>query len=126
MRTMTRNRQTFYEAAHFSTAMGTDKDGNYTEPMTTYDEVRAHEGVITPASGTATTQLFGMNEIYDKVITLNQGENYLAVGSVLWVDTMPTFDDKGKVTNAHDYIVVRVSPSLNFVNVAIKKVNVAQ
>jgi hypothetical protein len=67
-----------------------------------------------------------MNEIYDKVITLNQGENYLAVGSVLWVDTMPTFDGEGKVTNAHDYVVVRVSPSLNFVNVAIKKVNVTQ
>ena len=126
MRTMTRNRQTFYEAAHATRTMGVDTDGNYTEPMTTYDEVRAHEGVITPASGTATTQLFGMNEIYDKVITLNQGENYLAVGSVLWVDTMPTFDGEGRVTNAHDYVVVRVSPSLNFVNVAIKKVNVTQ
>ena len=124
MRTMTRNRQVFYSAAHATTTMGVDTDGNYTEPMTTYDEVIKREGVITPASGTATPQVFGMNEIYDKVITLNQGENYLAVGSVLWVDTMPTFDERGNVTNAYDYEVVRVAPSLNFVNVAIKKVNV--
>ena len=125
MRTMTRNRRVFYSAAHASTVLGTDKDGNYTEPMTTYDEVTKRMGVFTPANGRADVELFGTTELYDKVITLNLTDDYLAVGSVLWVDTLPEFDAKGNVTNAYDYVVVRVAKSLNFINVAIRKVDVA-
>ena len=125
MRSMTRNRQVFYEASLTSVAMGTDTDGNYTEEVYTYSNPTEHTGVITAANGEAVTQLFGANERYDKVITLNQGENYLAIGSVLWVDTMPTLDDKGKTTTPYDYIVVKVAESLNFVSVAIRKVNVS-
>lgn len=125
MRSMNRNRQVFYEASLTSVAMGTDTDGNYTEEVYTYSNPTEHTGVITAANGEAVTQLFGANERYDKVITLNQGENYLAIGSVLWVDTMPTLDDKGKTTTPYDYIVVKVAESLNFVSVAIRKVNVS-
>ena len=125
MRSMTRNRQVFYEASLTSVAMGTDTDGNYTEEVYTYSNPTEHTGIITAANGEAVTQLFGANERYDKVITLNQGENYLAIGSVLWVDTMPTLDDKGKTTTPYDYIVVKVAESLNFVSVAIRKVNVS-
>lgn len=126
MRTMTRNRRTFYEAALVSSAMGKDTDGNYTEEVKTYSTPTERKGVITPANGQADTNLFGANEIYDKVITLNLGENYLAVGSVLWVDTMPEIDEEtGKTDTPYDYIVVKVAESLNFVNVAIRKVNVS-
>ena len=126
MRTMTRNRRTFYEAALVSSTMGQDTDGNYTEEVKTYSTPTERKGVITPANGQADTNLFGANEIYDKVITLNLGENYLAVGSVLWVDTMPEFDEEtGKTDTPYDYIVVKVAESLNFVNVAIRKVNVS-
>ena len=125
MRSMTRNRQVFYEASLTSVAMGTDTDGNYTEEVYTYSNPAEHTGVITAANGEAVTQLFGANERYDKVITLNQGENYLAIGSVLWVDTMPTLDKQGKTTTPYDYIVVKVAESLNFVSVAIRKVNVS-
>lgn len=126
MRTMTRNRRTFYEAALVSSTMGQDTDGNYTEEVKTYSTPTERKGVITPANGQADTNLFGANEIYDKVITLNLGENYLAVGSVLWVDTMPEIDEEtGKTDTPYDYIVVKVAESLNFVNVAIRKVNVS-
>jgi len=125
MRSMTRNRQVFYEASLTSVAMGTDTDGNYTEEVYTYSNPTEHEGVITAANGEAVTQLFGANERYDKVITLNLGENYLAIGSVLWVDTMPTLDKQGKTTTPYDYIVVKVAESLNFVSVAIRKVDVS-
>ena len=118
MRSMNRNRQVFYEASLTSVAMGTDKDGNYTEEVYTYSNPVEHTGVITAANGEAVTQLFGANERYDKVITLNQGENYLAVGSVLWVDTMPTLDSQGKTETPYDYIVVKVAESLNFINCA--------
>lgn len=126
MRTMTRNRRTFYEAALDTVTMGQDADGNYTEEVKTYSTPTERKGVITPANGQADTNLFGANEIYDKVITLNLGENYLAVGSILWVDTMPEIDEEtGKTDTPYDYIVVKVAESLNFVNVAIRKVNVS-
>lgn len=126
MRTMTRNRKVFYQASLTGVAMGQDGDGNYTEDVYTYSNPVKCVGVITAANGEAQTQLFGANERYDKVITLNLGENYLAIGSVLWVDTMPVIDEKtGKTTTPYDYIVVKVAESLNFVNVAIRKVNVS-
>lgn len=125
MRTMTRNRQVFYSASFVSSSMGTDGDGNYTEMQNTYTDPVERTGVFTPANGAANDQLFGMNEIYDKVITLNQGEDYLTVGSVLWVDTMPDIDKQGKTTTPYDYVVVKVAPSLNFISVAIRKVAVS-
>lgn len=125
MRTMTRNRRTFYEASLTAVTMAQDSDGNYTEDTYAYSNPTERTGVITAANGEAQTQLFGANERYDKVITLNLGENYLAIGSVLWVDTMPEIDEQGKTATPYDYVVVKVAESLNFVNVAIRKVNVA-
>ena len=125
MRTMTRNRRVFYSASFVSAAMGVDKNGDYTEMQNTYTDPVERMGVFTPANGTANDQVFGMNEIYDKVITLNIEEDYLAVGSVLWVDTMPDIDKQGKTTTPYDYVVVKVAPSLNFIHVAIRKVSVS-
>lgn len=126
MRTMTRNRRTFYEASLQGVSMSQDSDGNYVEETYSYSDPVERKGVITAANGSADTNLFGANEIYDKVITLNHDETYLAVGSILWVDTMPTIDEEtGKTDTPYDYVVVKVAESLNFVNVAIRKVNVS-
>ena len=132
MRTMTRNRQTFYEAELIDSTMGTDLDNNYTEVQNEYSIPRERVAVITPASGQADMQLFGANENYDKVITLNKGENYLKVGSVLWIDTPIELAADGSLAKNEDgtlitpwnYVVVRVSDSLNFGTVAIRKVDV--
>lgn len=125
MRSMTRNRQAFYEASLVSVGMSQDSDGNYVEETYTYSNPTERQGVITAANGEARTQLFGANEIYDKVILLNQGEDYLAVGSILWIDVVPEIDSQGKTETPYDYIVVKVADSMNFVNVAIRKVNVS-
>lgn len=126
MRTMTRNRQVFYCAALQGVVMSQDSDGNYVEDTYTYSNPEKHYGVFSVADGQAQTQLFGANEVYDKVITLNQDENYLDVGSILWVDTMPVIDEgTGKTETPYDYIVTKVAKSLNFVNVAIRKVSVS-
>lgn len=133
MRSMTRNRRAFYYASVLTVGLGQDADGNYTENTFTYSDPVKREGVITPASGEAQTQLFGMNEIYDKVITLNQGENFLEVGSVLWIDKEVALDaeghlakdEAGNVITPYNYIVVKVANSLNFVSVAIRKVDVS-
>ena len=125
MRTMTRNRKVFYYASLESVAMGQDKDGNYTENKHTYsDPVKAY-GVFSTASGMATMQIFGMDEHYDKTVMLNKDEDFLKVGSILWVDTLPTLDEQGKTATPYDYIVTRVANSLNFVAVGIRKVTVS-
>ena len=133
MRSMTRNRQEFYYADLVSVGMSQDADGNYVEEVLTYSDPIKKEGVITAANGEAQTQLFGANEIYDKVITLNLGENYLEIGSILWVDVEVALDENGhlakdeagNVITPYNYIVVKVANSLNFVNVAIRKVDVS-
>ena len=132
MRTMSRNRQTFYEAELLEAVMGQDTDGNYTEAQNEYSIPRERTAVITPASGMSDLQLFGANENYDKVITLNKGETYLKVGSVLWIDTPIELavggtlakNEDGTLKTPYNYVVVRVSESLNFVTVAIRKVDV--
>ena len=76
-------------------------------------------------------ELFGVNVVYDKVITLNKGEDYLSVGSVLWVDTPISLDANGhlKKTNGvidtpYNYVVVKTNKSLNIPTVAIRSVKV--
>lgn len=125
MRTMTRNRQVFYSASLEAVAMSTDTDGNYVEETFTYSNPVERYGVFTPANGQASSQLYGMNERYDRVITLNQGETYLDVGSILWVDVVPDIDKQGKTDTPYDYIVVKKAVSLNTVSVAIRKVDVS-
>ena len=126
MRTMTRTRQAFYYADLLSVTMAKDSDGSYVEETYSYSDPVKHEAPITAANGEAETQLFGANEIYDTVITLNKGEDILKIGSILWVDTMPVIDEEtGKTETPYDYIVVKVANSLNFVSVAIRKVDVS-
>lgn len=132
MRSMSRNRQTFYYASFLGKTMGTDTDGNYTEPVISYSDPEEKEAVISEGSGEAYLQLFGMAEQYDKVITLNYGEDYLKVGSVLWVETPIELDDNGhlarengEIVTPFNYVVVAVTKSLNFVTAAIRKVKVS-
>lgn len=126
MRTMTRNRRVFYYASLEAVGMSQDADGNYVENQFTYsDPVKAH-GVFSVTNGEASLQLFGMNERYDKVITLNFEDDFLKVGSILWVDVVPEIDEEtGKTETPYDYIVVKAVKSLNFVSVAIRKVDVS-
>lgn len=133
MRTMSRNRQVFWESSLETVVMAQDPDGNYVEETCVYSNPEKHEAPITPASGETTVQLFGASEIYDKVIVLHEDENFLKVGSILWVSTPIELDEdgqlakdeKGRIKTPHNYIVVKVAETLNFINVAIKKVNVS-
>ena len=131
MRSMSRNRQAFYYASQTGVTMGKDKDNNYTEEVYTYGDPVKKEAVINEGQDTSTMELFGVNVVYDKVITLNKGEDYLSVGSVLWVDTPISLDSNGhlKKTNGvidtpYNYVVVKTNKSLNIPTVAIRSVKV--
>ena len=132
MRSMSRNRQTFYYASFSGKTMGQDTQGNYTEPIITYSDPVRKEAVISEGSGEAFLQLFGMAEQYDKVITLNRDEDYLKVGSVLWIETLITLDsnghlakENGAIVTPYNYYVVAVRRTLNAIFVAVKKVKVS-
>jgi hypothetical protein len=105
--------------------MGTS-GGMYTELTYVYSNPTEAKAVITAANGEAETQLFGADERYDKVVTLNPGEDYLVIGSVLWVDTLPEIKPDKSTDTPYDYVVVKVGKSLSgFVVVAIRKVDVS-
>ena len=126
MRTMTRNRRVFYYASLEAVGMSQDTDGNYVEEKFTYSDPVKAQGVFSVTNGEASLQLFGMNERYDKVITMNFEDDFLKVGSILWVDVVPEIDEgTGKTETPYDYIVVKAVKSLNFVSVAIRKVDVS-
>lgn len=133
MRTMRKNKQTFFEARIESITLGQDNDGNYTEETPTYSIPCEHSAVISPASGQPDLQLFGADEVYDKVITLDKGEDYLKIGSVLWIGSDVELDangdlavdENGKYITPYNYVVTKVAESLNVVQVAIRKVTVS-
>ena len=129
MRSMTRNKKPFYYASFTGKTMGKDLSGNYTEAVLTYSDPEKKEGVISEGVDVSTVQLFGISEQFDRTITLNQGEDYLSVGSVLWIDTPVSLDENGHLTRTngnidtpYNYLVVAVTKPLNVVNVAIRKV----
>ena len=81
-------------------------------------------GNISAAKGETQTRQFGENEIYDKVIVMDENAPPINEYSILWVDSTPTIKEDGTTETPHDYIVKKVAKSLNVVSVAISKVNV--
>ena len=132
MRTMSRNRDPFYYASQLGVVMGKDTDGNYTETIYSYSDPVKKEAVISEGVSTSTMQFFGVNVVYDKTVVLNQGEDYLKVGCVLWVDTPISLDENGhltktngKIDTPYNYVVVKTNKTKNVVTAAIRSVKVA-
>lgn len=123
MRTLMRNKSTFYYADFIKTDEMVDEEGYPTGQYATfYTTPKKYKANISPARGIADTEVFGINETYDKSIVLNKCAPDILETSLLWVDTLPVFDDEGNTQTPHDYIVKRVAKSINSTTLAIKKV----
>lgn len=120
MNTQIRNRTPFYYALYETSLPLVDEDGNFTgESGTGYsDPVLYKKGNVSSATGVSNTLQFGNLEDYDKVIVTADMACPIDENSILWVDTANTNDP-------HDYVVKRVSKSLNVISIAIKKVKVS-
>lgn len=92
------------------------------ENMPVYDEPRPARANISWATGRADTEQFGVNLDYDRVIVFDKGAYNFTETTVLFVDKEPEFSEDGQPL--YDYIVKRVSPSIHYVSVAIKRVDV--
>lgn len=134
MRCMNRNKVKFFYSLYEGREPITDEYGNVTGE---YDVKHGNptEGYanISAAKGETQTRQFGESETYDKVIVMDNEAPPIDEYSVLWVDTVPQLnedgslavDEEGNVLTPHDYIVKKVTKSLNNVSIAISKVNVS-
>ena len=115
MRTLNRNKQSFFYANYIGTEDITDASGNYTGAQRIKrTEPRCARGNIAAVSGDATVVPFGTNTDYDSVILMDQTD--MDENSVLWIGA--------PLIKPHNYIVKRISRSVNGVAVAVKKVDV--
>jgi hypothetical protein len=125
MRTLTRNKIRIFYANYRDKLPIKDEYGNlngeykisYTNPIAVWANVSA-------ARGEATTQLFGDDVRYDRLIVLDDPHFPITETSILWIDTLPNIAEDGRTKTPHDYIVKRVAASLNSISIAVSKVSI--
>lgn len=123
MRTLERNKQTFYYALFDSDVPATDPEGNKTgEYIARYKEPIKIRANISPASGDVQREPFGAMGEYDKVIVTDDIDCPIDENTVLFIDRPPKKKEDG--TLLYDYIVKRVAKSLNTISFAVSKVDV--
>lgn len=123
MRTLERNKQTFYYALFDSDVSATDPDGNKTgEYIAKYKEPVKMRANISPASGDAQREQFGTMLEYDRVIVTDDIHCPIDENTVLFIDRPPKKKEDG--TLLYDYIVKRVAKSLNTISFAVSKVDI--
>ena len=123
MRSMVRNKQKFYYASYIDSKPFKDEYGNDTsEYEIIYGNPIETKGNISGAQGEVQIRQFGESESYDKVIVLDNIDTPINEYSVLWVDTLPLLNDDGTTETPYDYIVKKVSRTINSVSIAISKV----
>lgn len=115
MRVLTRNKQVIYYANLDKVTPIYDDNGNLTgDEQVTYSEPIRLKAVVSMTRGGAESTLFGLNEVYDKYITLNKEDDVITEQSVLWIGIEPD--------EPYNYKVYRVAKSLNFIQIGIRRV----
>lgn len=121
MRTLERNKQTFWYANPTGTQTLIDDYGNECGTAVVYSEPVSFKANISAARGTAELDEFGINENYTKTIVTDDLGLPVEKSSVLWIDREP--NESGTVS--HNFVVVAVAKSLNSLTIAVKEVNVS-
>lgn len=120
MRLLKRNLKTIYYSLYNGRVPVEGPDGFETgETEISYSDPVELKCNVSPVTGQAQAEMFGMLEDYDKVIVTDQMDCPIDENSVLYVDRAP--DE----SNQYDYIVKRVAKSLNHISIAISKVKVS-
>lgn len=121
MRTLERNKTSFYYALYLGKEENVDADGNLTGTYTVlYSNPVECRGNISASSGSVQVEQFGNDLQYDKVIVLDNVNIPIDENSVLWIDKEVEHDKYGNPM--FDYVVKKVARSLNSVSFAISKV----
>ena len=123
MRTLDRNKRTFYYATYVGKTELIDDNGYHTaEYVTAYSAWKPCKANISPAKGQSVAELFGNDVNYDRVIVMDDPNFEIDENTVLAIDIAP--NERTKTTDApiYDYVVTRVARSINFVSYAVAKV----
>ena len=108
MRTLERNKQTFYHAEYVSeteTLRNGLKTGHYESTYTTPVKARMN---ISPAKGDVVSEDFGITPEYDLVLVTSDMNCAMDEYSIVWIGLEP--DD---AIDNHNYVVTRKAVSLN-------------
>lgn len=121
MRVLERNKQPLQYRLYKGTDYVLDDDGNNTgvESVSYYDPITIRAS-ISPASGYSQTEQFGTLEGYDKVIVTDDINCPITENSVINIEHTITL-----ASAPYDYVVKRVAKSLNYISIAIAKVDVS-
>lgn len=121
--------QTFHYRLYASVTPETTTDewGNSVETgesTLTYGSPVEMKANISPASGVSMTEQFGSLDNYDKVIVTGDMNCPIDENSVLYIGITPTYDETNQVWSPHNYVVRRVAKSINYIAIAVRKVDV--
>ena len=105
-----------------------DEDGNRTgEYDLKYSDPVPVWMVLSPHRGSAAREPYGISTNYSRTMTTGDMDCPIAEDSVLWIGTDPVLELEGQsIKIPHNFIVVRVSPSLNYITYAIREVDVSE
>ena len=116
MRLLDRNKKTIYFKTFTKVEQNTDSNGLYTgEYSPTYSELQTIRVHVSPASGAAVQELFGIETNYALIILTEDMNCALDEYSIVWVDK-----DTAK---GHNYVVARKSKGLNHIAYALNEVD---
>lgn len=118
MRCLSRNLTPFFYCLFDRKEPIFDENGNESsEYEVLYKHPRLAKGNISSSKGTSSVELFGTDLAYDRVLVMDKDLG-IDENTVLFVEHEPAFDGNSPL---FDYIVVRVSKSLNSVSYAIRQ-----
>ena len=131
MRTLKRNKKPLYYANLLGKRpkIKTDSEGHILktgEKEDYYSEPIAFKGSIAlSGSGYVEMVEYGVNySEYNAKLIMPSNSIPLREGSLIWSDTEPTVDESGGgIKQSADYVVVRVSPSLNIDKYILQRLN---
>lgn len=124
MRTMERNKSTFYYLLFDCVEPEYDEKGYETgEEKVKYREAVSMRANVSAASGTAQVEQFGNFASYDKVIITDDTTCPMDENTVLFLDKEPEYNADGRPL--YDYRVKRVATSINYIAYAVEKVSVS-
>lgn len=125
MKTLERNKRTFWYANISTQTPAVDEYGNKTgEVNITYGLPVSFEANVSAARGSSELDAFGINANYSKTIVTDNLTIPINKSTILWIDSEP--DANGEAGNVkHDYVVVAVAESPNSVTIYVKEVSVS-
>lgn len=122
MRLLARNQRRVWYCLNQGRTPITDSNGNETgEYEVAYSEPKQLMANVTAASGSAEQEQFGIGIQYDKVLQVSGTTCPIDEHSLLFIDTEPPTGAENPADSA-DYIVKRVSVSLNHTSIAAARV----